>query len=267
MSDARVLAPVVSEGPERERPTGQLAEQQRASDRGPILVVEDDAQLGGSLVEQLVADGHLAELARTAGHASWVAGMRPPRLVVLGQLDTPRGALSFLEKIRGRDTDHPWCEGTSSWLADIPVIVVSASTEEPDLLRAFDAGADDFIVHPARYLELHARLCALLRRSESPLPGGSFQVGPLRIETGSYAATLHGERLRLCRLEYELLLHLARSPRRVFRKLELLSAVWGDRAPSTTRTLDSHASRLRRKLAVGGEQWVINVRGIGYRLI
>jgi hypothetical protein len=90
------------------------------------------------------------------------------------------------------------------------------------LQRDLGAGADDFIAHPARYLELHARLCALPRRSDSPLPAESFQVGPLRIETATYAATLHDEHLQLSRLEYELLLHLARNPRRVFRKLELL---------------------------------------------
>jgi DNA-binding response OmpR family regulator len=79
--------------------------------------------------------------------------------------------------------------------------------------------------------------------------------------------SLHGEQMRLRRLEYELLVRLASSPRRVFRKQELLSTVWGY-PTATTRTLDSHASRLRRKLAAaaGEEGWVINVRGVGYRL-
>jgi DNA-binding response OmpR family regulator len=68
-------------------------------------------------------------------------------------------------------------------------------------------------------------------------------------------------------MEYELLVHLARDPRRVFNKHELLKAVWGFRSQGTTRTLDSHASRLRRKLGSAGEHWIVNVRGVGYRLV
>ena len=87
------------------------------------------------------------------------------------------------------------------------------------------------------------------------------------IDTTAHAASLHGNCVELRRLEYELLLHLAADPRRVFTKHELLQAVWGYRSAGTTRTLDSHASRLRRKLSTAGERWVINVWGVGYRLI
>lgn len=75
------------------------------------------------------------------------------------------------------------------------------------------------------------------------------------------------ERLELRRLEYELLLHLAGNPNRVFRRQELLRAVWGFRSAGTTRTVDSHASRLRSKLSAAGESWVISERGVGYRLL
>jgi DNA-binding response OmpR family regulator len=87
------------------------------------------------------------------------------------------------------------------------------------------------------------------------------------IDTTAHAASLHGNRLELRRLEYDLLLHLAASPQRVFSKHELLQAVWGYRSPGTTRTIDTHACRLRRKLSAAGERWVINVWGVGYRLI
>ena len=73
--------------------------------------------------------------------------------------------------------------------------------------------------------------------------------------------------MQLRRLEYELLVHLAREPPRVFAKQELLRDVWGYPTPVSTRTLDTHASRLRRKLRAEGERWVVNVRGVGYRLI
>ncbi len=230
---------------------------------GPILVVESDRQLGQAIAEQLVADGFAVELARTAEHARILAGASAPKLAVLGLLDSQRGALELLREIR-----HPQALATP-WDRTLPAIVLASEARELDMLRAFEAGADDFLARPATYLELRARLRAVLRRSAGAGElARLIEVRSLVIDTGAHTVTVDGRAVDLRRMEFELLVHLAREPERVFAKPELLRAVWGFRSGGSTRTLDSHASRLRRKLAGdGARRWVISVWGVGYRLI
>jgi DNA-binding response OmpR family regulator len=236
-------------------------------ERAPILVVESDANLGRELAEQLAADGYPTTLASTATHAGLLAGAHPPGLVVIGALDTPRGSLDLLESIRGRSLDGPRERTDSPWPPRLPVMVLGARGQQLEVLRAFEAGTDDFLPRAAGYLELRARLRALLRRSERDDRTAALTFGALTIDRAAHAAILHGETLELRRMEYQLLLHLADDPRRVFTRHELLKAVWGYRSTGNTRTLDSHASRLRRKLGgVAGEYWIVNVWGVGYRL-
>lgn len=228
-----------------------------------ILVVESDRQLGQALAEQLAADGFSVELASTAEHARVLARINAPQLALLGALDSPRGALELLREIR-----HAESPGTP-WDSRLPAIVVGAGGRELDLLRAFEAGADDFLSRPAPYLELRARLRAVLHRSTAKAAEERrIEVGPLAIDIDAHAVALAGRDVELRRMEFELLVHLAREPQRVFAKSELLKSVWRYRAGGSTRTVDSHASRLRRKLAEdGGRQWVISVWGVGYRLM
>ncbi len=221
-------------------------------DHQPILVVQADDCLGPAITEQLLADGYPAKLAKRANHATVLARHKPPALVILGELDTATGALALLRTIRGSGAGSPW-------RPEVPIIMISAECEQTDTLRAFEAGADDFMESPPSYLELRARLRAVLRRA-CPTGHPVIQVGPLRIDTAAHAATLHHKRLELRCMEYDLLVHLAGEPTRVFRAPEILRTVWGYPEPGRTRTLDSHASRLRRKLNAVGGRWVINVR-------
>jgi DNA-binding response OmpR family regulator len=231
-----------------------------------ILVVEHDLDVGGPLVEQLAADGYSARLARSAEHARVLARASPPMLLILGELQSPRGALELLLEVRARNARRRELPD-GPWPSRLPAIVVGSGGQESDLLRAFEAGADDFLIRPASYLELRARLRALLARIADEHSPTLVHVGPLAIDTTARAVDLHGRPIALRRLEYELLLALAREPQRVFTKHELMRLVWGYRAPGSTRTLDSHASRLRHRLAANGpERWVVNVRGVGYRL-
>jgi DNA-binding response OmpR family regulator len=239
-----------------------------------VLVVEHDFDVASPLVEQLLTDGYRARLGRTIEHARALARAQPPGIVLVGELPSCRAALELLLEIRGGSalgsSSGSALDGTRRlWSNDLPVIVMSSRTCELDLLRAFDAGADDFLARPPSYLELRARLHALLARTARARgPQPVVEVGPLVINLAAHVAYLHGRPLQLPRLEYELLLHLAREPRRVFAKQELLRAVWDHAAALPTRTLDSHSSRLRCKLrAAGCEHWVVNVRGVGYRLI
>ncbi|MCW3020240.1 MAG: response regulator transcription factor [Solirubrobacterales bacterium] len=229
----------------------------------PILVVEADPRLGHAIAEQLVADGFSVELARTAEHARILAGASAPKLVVLGLLDSRSGAIELLREIRhARRLDAPWDRA-------MPAIVVSSDAHELDMLRAFEAGADDFLRMPLTYLELRARMRAVLRRSATtPHLERLIEVGALAIDTGAHLVTVEHQQVQLRRMEFDLLVHLAREPDRVFAKSELLSSVWGYRSGGSTRTVDSHASRLRRKLAPDdAARWVISVWGVGYRLI
>jgi DNA-binding response OmpR family regulator len=151
---------------------------------------------------------------------------------------------------------------------DVPVIVLGEpECDAVDRVRALERGCDDFLVRPFAYEELLARIRAVLRRT-SPAPHEVRRAGPITADLATRSVTVGALPVSLAGKEYELLLKLMTDPTRVFTKEQLLREVWGFRSLGRTRTLDSHASRLRRKLAAAGAgSVVVNVWGVGYRLM
>jgi DNA-binding response OmpR family regulator len=146
------------------------------------------------------------------------------------------------------------------------VILLARNGDPVDRVRAFARGVDDYVSKPFHYEELLARMRAILRRMAPP-EDERIHVGELTIDRPTRRVTVAGERAVLAGKEYELLVKLASDPERVWTKEELLRDVWGFRSLGRTRTLDSHASRLRRKLSAAGREYVVNEWGVGYRLL
>lgn len=227
-----------------------------------ILVADRDEQRRAFLCAQLAADGYQPVAAKTAEQARVQARNHAPQLLVLSELERAAEPLGLLAEIRTGD------ERATGLDPAIPAIVLTPDGGELALLRAFERGADDVIALPVRYLELRARIGALLRRAGGELRRTRTTVGGLTVDRPTRTASYQGEPIGLSTLEFALLDRLAAEPTRVLTKHTLLREVWGLPACARTRTVDAHACRLRRKLAAAGApSMVISRRGVGYALI
>ncbi|MBB4664727.1 response regulator transcription factor [Conexibacter arvalis] len=229
--------------------------------RSTILVVEDDRNTRSFLVDNLAADGYELICATTVEEALTEIGTSFPDLVLLDLSLPDRDGLELLHEVRSSD-------GLASRIDPaLPLLVISGRASELNRIRTIERGADDMLGKPFSYPELRARIGALLRRSEQRTRRGLMRVGPLEVDPAGRTAHLHGRRVPLSQKEFALLRTLASDPTRVYTKDELLRNIWGYRHLGSTRTLDSHACRLRQKLSTPSERWVVNVWGVGYRLL
>jgi DNA-binding response OmpR family regulator len=228
--------------------------------RHSVLVVEDDESTRTFLADNLAADGFKVAVAAGAGEGVRAIEVRSPSLVLLDLMLEDGSGLELLDRVRSAD-------GLASRIDPAtPVVVLTGRTGEADRVRCFARGADDYLAKPFLYGELLGRIRAVLRRAHGRPQRGLMRVGDLTIDPLTRAVRLAGEPVHLSAKEFALLVTLAEEPTRVYGKHQLLRDVWGYLSIGNTRTLDAHACRLRKKLSASPRPWVVNVRGVGYKL-
>jgi DNA-binding response OmpR family regulator len=226
-----------------------------------ILVVEDHRPTRAFLADNLSVDGFEPLEAESAAHAERLLATRSPDLAILDLGLPDRDGLDLLARIR---ESEPVAGRTDP---DLPILILSGRAGDLDRVRGFHRGCDDYLGKPFSYQELLARVRALLRRSCQRPGAGRLRVGSLELDPPSRQVWVAGEPVTLSKKEFALVRALAAEPTRVFTREELLREVWGFRVICPTRTVDSHAHRLRKKLNGRGEKFVVNVWGVGYRLV
>jgi DNA-binding response OmpR family regulator len=218
-----------------------------------MVAVYDDAART-TLVEHLQNDGYETVAASCLGHARVLLEDPLDALIVDLAADTTQ----LVDVIR--DGGHV---AVDAWL---PILAGSASEDLFVPVRLLERGADDVIYEPWLYLEVRARLAALLRRANATRSRQVLRAGALRVDVTARRVWVGEAEIALPNREFDLLRTLASDPGRVFTRNELLATVWGLGSWARTRTLDTHAMRLRRRLNDAGGDWVRNVWGVGYRL-
>jgi DNA-binding response OmpR family regulator len=220
-----------------------------------ILVIEDDPAIRSAVQRTMADRGHAVAIASSGmSGLEHVLVERPD--VVLLDLGLPDvDGLTMISMIRAAST--------------VPIIVITARDDDATIVKALDAGADDYVVKPFGADQVSARIRALLRRGVSQAANEPIRVGDLVIDERSRTVHLAGEPVELARKEFDLLLALAQRPGEVVTKRELLADVWRQAYGGSDRTVDVHLSWLRRKLGetAADPHYLISVRGVGVRLV
>jgi len=231
-----------------------MTDPQTTPAHGTILVVEDDASLLLMVRYNLEKLGYTVDVAADGQEAIARLAARKPDLVLLDWMLPDMTGIDICRRIRSRpDT------------AQLPVIMLTARTEEQDSIRGLDSGADDYITKPCSMKTLEARVRALLRRAGTAPNVLSFENVTLDLE--KHRAERNGRPVTLGPTEYKFLEFFLRNPRRVFSREDLLLRIWGERVHVELRTVDVHIRRLRQALNNDGESDLIRtVRAAGYAL-
>ena len=220
-----------------------------------ILVVDDEAAISEAVRARLSSEGFRVVLAADGPQALELADAEQPDLVVLDLMLPGMDGLEVCRRLQ-----------TRRW---VPVLMLTARTEEADKVAGFAVGADDYLTKPFSLRELTVRVRAILRRVEriSSTPSSDpIEFGGLSIDPSRRKVSLDGEEVQLTPLEFEILLAMARDPGVVFTREQLMDRVWGYRDYAGGRVVDSHVARIRRKLGEDGAEprFVRTVHGVGY---
>ncbi|MBV8093888.1 MAG: phosphate regulon transcriptional regulator PhoB [Acetobacteraceae bacterium] len=221
-----------------------------------VLVVEDEAALAMMLRYNLEKQGFRVEEAADGPEALMRIEEQPPDLVLLDWMLPVMSGLEVCRQLRWRsETRH------------LPVIMVTARTEDQDTIRGLNSGADDYITKPFNMDALVARIRALLRRSNMAPAKGQLSFADMTIDLEAHRVRRNGRAIHLGPTEFRLLAYLMQNPQRVFSREELLNAVWGHDIHVEPRTVDVHVRRLRKAINSEGERDIVRtVRSAGYAL-
>ena len=226
-----------------------------------ILVIEDDPDIVELLRYNLERESYRVTSAVTGSEGLAALQRERPDLVILDLMLPEVSGFEVCRRLR-KDSET----------GNLPVIMLTARSEEADVIAGIELGADDYIKKPFSPRELVARVGAVLRRAapvEAPAPSiedGTLEFGDLTIDPASHQVQRAGEDLPVTHLEFKLLHYLASRPRRVFSREHLLDRVWGREKYITLRSVDVYVRRLRQKVDVSGNPSLLKtVRGAGYR--
>ena len=229
--------------------------QQAAVNGRRVLVVDDEPDIVALVAYHLAKAGFRVSTASSGLDAVEQARNEQPSLIVLDLMLPGMSGFEVLEEIRREQST-----------GDIAVLMLTARKDEPDRVRGFSLGADDYLTKPFSPAELVLRVKAILRRTEAMTqPDEVLKIGDISINRSAHAVTVRNETVELTPTEYKLLILLAERRGRVQARAHLLQSVW-DAAPDIqTRTVDMHVQRLRTKLGSAGDL-IETVRGFGYRI-
>ena len=220
------------------------------------MLVEDDAAIRDALIRALSERGHVVTSTPAAMAALQQVLKAPPDAVLLDLGLPDLGGHDALRMIRS--------------VSAVPVLVITARDDEAEIVRALDAGADDYVIKPFGPDQIEARIRAVLRRAEAGVPKASepLEVGGLRLDARAHEVTLDGVGLDLSRREFELLHYLTSHAGQVVTRRDLLTHVWRMPYGGADRTVDVHLSWLRRKLGETAQRprYLHTVRGVGIKL-
>ena len=221
-----------------------------------ILVVEDEPNQVELIEFNLNSEGYEVIVAQDGEEALDLAEEETPDLILLDWMLPKVSGIEVCRQLR-----------RSKMTREIPIVMLTARSEESDKIRGLDIGADDYITKPYSIKELLARVRAAMRRPAASVISDQMTVGKIVVDLQKHLVAIDGLQVNLGPTEYRLLVTLMQSPERVFSRNQLLDNVWGISADVDTRTVDVHVARLRKVIEVGANKNIIRtVRGFGYAL-